>query len=51
MSFKAYDSLKTEKNVLNIIKKHHKADIIGFVERGDGSIKIESLFSDKTITF
>jgi phosphoribosylformylglycinamidine cyclo-ligase len=36
-------------DVLDIIKKYYKADIIGSVEKGKGSIKIESKFSDKII--
>lgn len=40
---------KEAENVLDIIKKYYKADIIGSVEKGKGLIKIESKFSDKTI--
>jgi len=38
-------------NVLNIIKRHHKSDIIGYAEKGNGKIKIESQFSNKTVFF
>jgi phosphoribosylformylglycinamidine cyclo-ligase len=36
-------------DVLDIIKKYYKADIIGSVEKGSGKIKIESKFSDKIV--
>jgi len=39
-----------KEDVLDIIKKYYKAEIIGSVEKGSGKIKIESKFSDKTIT-
>jgi phosphoribosylformylglycinamidine cyclo-ligase len=38
-------------DVLDIIKKYYKADIIGSVENGNGKIKIESKFSDKKVLF
>ncbi len=38
-------------NVLDIIKKYHKADIIGFVENGSGLVKIGSQFSNKKVLF
>jgi len=38
-----------KEDVLDVIKKYYKADIIGSVEKGNGSIKIESKFSDKII--
>ena len=36
-------------DVLSILRKYHKADIIGFAEKGSGKIRIESQYSDKTI--
>lgn len=38
-------------NVLEIAKRYHKSDIIGSVKKGNGSIIIESEFSDRTVTF
>jgi len=38
-------------DALDILEKHHEADIIGYVKKGEGQVKIKSQFSDKTIIF
>jgi phosphoribosylformylglycinamidine cyclo-ligase len=40
---------KVANDILNILRKKHNSDIIGHVEKGNGLIKIESEFSNRTI--
>ena len=41
---------KVTDDVLDILRKYHNADIIGYVEKGDGLVSLESGFSDETVT-